>query len=293
MEEMKRKGAHTIKDISRRTDKPIRTILLIYLLCFVFRGIEYLFIRTDQSIFGEAFLHKLIGIAILFAALRYFSITATEIGFQSKNILLHTAYGLLLGISVFTLAYSTDYIIQAMSGNAPFLKLYVTSYSVDGNLGNQTSLLFFLICILGNIINVVMEEGIFRGLFLKLAERKYSFAAAIILSSVLFGLWHIAAPLRGFLDGERSLPGTLMMMLMLTPTTFLGGVKFCLLSRISGALWLPMADHFVNNTIINLLHVVTAAGADTMQAGRITIAQTISTLIVLILFLRYKKKNAQ
>ncbi len=276
------------------TQSTLKTILSIYFICFIFRGIEYMFIRTDQSIFGEAFIHKLIGIAILFIVLKYLSIRSSEIGFQSKNILKNTLYGLLLGSSVYLLAYGVEFFIQFTSNNSPSLQLYVSSYSIDGNLGNQTSLLFFIICIVGNIINVVMEEGIFRGLFLKLAEKKHSFLIAVIISSLLFGVWHIAAPLRSFLDGERSLPGTFMMMLMLVVTTGITGAKFCLLTKISGSLWLPMADHFLNNTIINILHISTNSGVDELQVIRITIAQTVSFLFVLLIFLKgkfYKKET--
>ncbi len=276
------------------TQATMKIILLVYFACFVFRGIEYMFIRTDQSIFGEAFIHKLIGIGVLFIALKLLSMSASEIGFQTKDVLKNTLYGLLLGLGVYLLAYGVEFAMQSMSGNSPSLQWYVSSYSIDGNLGNQTGVLFFAMCIVGNIINVVMEEGIFRGLFLKLAEKKYSFLVAVIISSVLFGFWHIAAPLRSFLDAERSLPGTLMMMLMLVATTGITGAKFCLLAKISCSLWLPMADHFVNNTIINTLHIVTASGADEMQIVRITIAQTVSFVIVLIVFFkgRHNKRAA-
>ena len=39
-----------------------------------------------------------------------------------------------------------------------------------------------------------------------------------------------------------------------------------------------MTDHFFNNTIINLMHVVTLSGTDELQVIRISIAQTISFL---------------
>ncbi len=276
-------------------------ILAIYIVCFVFRGFEYLILRTDRSVFGEAFLHKLVGIVILFFTLRYLSVAWREIGFTRAKRGQFLLYGLFLGLFAFVPAYGVEFMMQYLSGNAPSLAFYVTSYSIQGNFGNQTSILFYLICIAGNIINVVMEEGVFRGLFLKLAEKKYTFLWSMLFSSLLFGLWHIAAPLRSLLDGKMELFPACMAMLSLTIMSGLMGAKLCMLTKIFGNLWVPMADHFVNNTIVNILHISAVSGVDEMQVMRITIAQTLSFFVVLFLYWKtkagqkntFRKENSQ
>ncbi|WP_101910814.1 CPBP family intramembrane glutamic endopeptidase [Marasmitruncus massiliensis] len=267
-----------------QSQHPVRFIITVYLVCFAFRTIEYMVIRTDQSIFGEAFLHKLAGILVLGLAVRHLSLKWREIGFAGDSAGKYALYGFLLGAAVFFAAYGIEFLLQWSGGNDPSFQVYVTSYAIDGNRGRQTELLFFAFCIIGNLINVVMEEGIFRGLFIKLATTKYSFLKSAAFSSLLFGIWHIAAPLRSLLDGEMSAAGAMMYALMLVLTTGITGVKFCLLAKISGSLWMPMADHFFNNTIINILHVATASGADELQILRISIAQAISFLIVFFVY---------
>lgn len=284
---------NTLTDKNRSGVKIILSVIAVYAVCLLLRCLEYFLIRTDQTFFGEAFIHKLLGIAFCFLSLFFLHIKPSEAGFSVRRAPKFLLYGAILGIAVYVLAYGIELIILAAAGKSPSLRFYVTSYSVDGNMGNQTGFWFFVLCIVGNIINVVMEEGVFRGLFLKLSEKKYSFLIAVIISSVLFGLWHLIAPIRSYIDGERSLGGMFMMMLMLFFTTGITGAKFCLLTKITGSLWLPMTDHFINNTIINILHIGSISGVDELQTVRIAIAQTISFIIVLIVFIKgkYYKKH--
>lgn len=268
-------------------------IAAIFCVCFVFRFIEYMLIQTDRSVIGEAFLHKLVGIAVLAAALKVLHWQWRGIGFGKKNALSGIGAGLLIGLSSFAVAYCIEYFILSSQGATPSFNFYISAYSLSGNIGQRTGIGFFILCIVGNIINVVMEEGIFRGLYIKLLEKKRGFMAASLLSSCLFGLWHIMAPLRSYLEGTMQFTSLLMACLMQVLITGLMGFMLCLWVKISGNLWVAMAIHFVNNTIVNILHVTTQNAADELQVARITIAQTLTFLFALVFYFVQKAGKKQ
>lgn len=268
-------------------------VLIIYLICFVFRIFEYLILRTDQTFLGEAFIHKLIGIGILFTGIKLFKFKAEEVGLTKGRSLLDILKGLALGSSVFIIAYSAEVFVLFVQENFKALDLYVSTYDIDGNIGKQTAFIFFVICVIGNVINVIMEEGIFRGLFQKLIEKKYVFIVSATIASVLFGIWHIMAPIRNYYDGTIDFGKFIANAIMLVVTSFLVGFKFAFMTKLTGNLYMAMGDHFVNNTIVNMLHVISKTGADELMVVRISIAQSVSFIIVFVWYIiaRHKKHS--
>lgn len=256
--------------------RPARDLFVVFGVCFAFRAVEYMLLRADQGVLGEAFVHKLVGMLILGVSIRHFSMTWKQLGFIREGAGRHILWGLLLGGAVYGLAYGIELLIHLFRGGDPSLQLYVA-----GRHGAQTAPVFFAVCIAGNLINVAMEEGVFRGLFVKGMESGHTFMGAALFSSILFGLWHVAAPVRSFLDGEMGASAAAAYACGYVLLSGLVGLKLCLLAKITGSLWLPMADHFFNNAVLNLLHVVSAAGTDELQIVRVAAAQTVSFLFVL------------
>lgn len=271
-----------------KKSKILFTVLFIYILCFMFRWFDYFILRTDQTFLGEAIMHKVIGIMIFYGITKIYAIRLKDIGFEKNNILQNFLKGIAFGLSVFIVAYIVEILILVFNNKFETIDIYVSTYTIYGNIGNQTSFIFFVICIIGNIINVVMEEGLFRGLFQKMLEYKYSFIVSALISSILFGIWHIISPIRSYYDGTIGVNILLINLIMLTATSSIIGFKFYLITKITGSLYMSMGDHFINNAIVNMVHIISDTGVDELQIIRISVAQTLSFIIVLIYYMRKK-----
>ena len=274
----------------KMTKHPYLTCFLIFVICGAIRIIEYYFIRTDQTVIAENFIHKLLGIGILLTVLKMLGLKPKEIGFIKSDIK-HIRKGFVLGLCCFAVSYSIEMGILFLQEKALSLDFYASGFSLNGGEIKRTALGFILLCVFFNVINVIMEEGLFRGLYLKLTEPVSGFVKANLLAAFLFGIWHWIMPMRNFTDGDLSPWGLAVMGVGYVILAGVMSIKWGLLYKMTGSLWVGLGDHLFNNIIAtNLVHVITASEADSMQIVRIVIAQMLSLIIVMFAY-RKRMKN--
>ncbi len=190
-----------------------------------------------------------------------------------------------MGSLCFAVSFGLELGILALQGNPAHLEIYIGSFSLTGSQIKNTEFVFFLLCILFNIVNVWMEEGIFRGLFMKILSETKPFMAANFFAAFLFGIWHIVMPIRSYVNGEMSFAAMVLMGIGYIILAGIMGIKWGLLCRITGSLWAGLGDHLFNNTVAaNMLHVVSQNGVDELQTVRIMAAQIISFVFVLMVY---------
>ena len=80
--------------------------------------------------------------------------------------------------------------------------------------------------------------------------------------------------------------------LILMLTSAVVGFKFALMTRLAGSLYMAMANHCVNNVIVNLVHVTSISGEDTLMFVRISIAQGLSFLVVAVWYLVASRRGS-
>lgn len=277
--------------LNRLLKTPILSCSMIFVICSVARVIEYFYMRTDETFLSENFLHKLFGILLLWGILSISKLGWKDIGFTSNGIMSGVGKGLLFGLVCAIFAYVVECLTLFFLHGNVHLSFYASGFSLTNEKVSQAGILLILSSVLFNLINVWMEEGIFRGLFTKILEG-LSYRKSLFFIAFLFGIWHLVMPLRDYLQGESSLVNLIAMGIGYVILAGMMSIKWSLLYKMTGSLWFGLGDHFFNNLASNLVHVVSNSEADSLQIVRILLWQLLSFAIVLIIYTRKSKTIA-
>ena len=265
---------------NRRT---ISVISVMFVLLMIVRVIEIVFVKTDQTWVGENILHKICCILLIWIALDMLKLHWSDLGFSKKGVFTGLKYGLALGISTFFLSYAAEFIVLFVMGKHPSLRFYITNFSLTQIHTNGSSLSAVTVCMIGNIVNVYAEEGLFRGLFYKIGIQYYSQKTANIIQALLFGIWHITNIINPLLDGSMNIAMAVFMGIGYILLSGILAYEWGMCAALSGTLWIGAAEHLFNNFISNSLHTVTETGADELMIIRITLSNILSLLFVLVI----------
>ena len=263
--------------------KKKNTIGMMFILLMIIRVIEIIFVKTDQTWVGENILHKICCILLVWIALDMLGLHWSDLGFSKKGLFTGLNYGLALGISTFFLSYAVEFIVLFVMGKHPSLQFYITNFSFTQTHTNGSSLLAVIVCLIGNIVNVYAEEGLFRGLFCKIGIQYYSQKTANIIQALLFGIWHITNVINPLLDGSMKIAVAVFMGIGYILLSGILAYEWGMCAALSGTLWIGAAEHLFNNFISNSLHTVTETGADELMIIRITLSNILSLLFVLVI----------
>ena len=273
-------------------------LVIMFVICFVIKDIEFLFIKTDSTFIGENIICKIVCIIATVITAYKLGYKLPDIGFKNRNVLRYAICGLGLGIVTFAISYGIELMILAISGANPKLSFYTTNFGLTGAT-NEISLSFtsVVICVVGNVVNVLAEEGLFRGIILKGASDIWGFRTGNFIQALLFGFWHVITCVLGVIDGSMTIGMAFVFAIGYVVLAGILAVEWGTCVNMTGVLWVGMFEHFFNNFVSNALHVLSTGTdgiieADNMQILRIVLSNILSLTIVLIVNSCKKSKEA-
>ena len=279
------------KDVKARIlQNTAKSCLIIFGILLTVHAFETIVLRMDETFFGENFINKLFGIAVIWVVLRMLRWDWKDIGFSTAGFAKKIFLGFSLSAITFLIAYAIECSILIRQGNTVRFGFFTTGFSLTGASVIHTGIGYIAMCVFFNIVNVVMEEGTFRGLFYEILRRDHAPKTAMLLQAFLFGIWHVVTPLHNLIDGDIDVFSFFALSVGYVILAGMMGIKWGLMYRMTGSLYADMADHFFNNCIAtNLLHVSTDNGIDELMLVRVLVAQVLSFIIVAVIWAKKKQ----
>lgn len=108
------------------------------------------------------------------------------------------------------------------------------------------SQLFYQLTVPILLVTAIPEEFAFRGVLLGSALKLWSSWRATLITSALFGLWHIGPTLHTMSD-NRTVLGQVLVVVGAVTITFVAGLVFCWLRLRSRSLIAPIVAHMATN----------------------------------------------
>jgi len=266
--------------IKRNTyQKPILTGIVLMLIALIFRLVDIFVLRLDERL-GEIILSKTLGFCLVLLFVWAIGRKLSSIGFHGGRLRESIFIGVVITILPFIVAYTVEWIVLGQMGQKP--KLLFSA--IDPKAGVTGGLLFALWLVVGNFINSFMEEGLFRGVMLKLNRMRLSFVKANWLQALLFGVWHLVWVVKWVQTGVVSTPGEIGMGIVANflPQICLGLV-WCYAFMKTDNLWTAWIAHTLTNTTLNLLHVATLDAMDPGMSIRMTTFSIVSLLMMFLI----------
>lgn len=249
-------GMRSIQHIT--FSKPILTGVILMLIALVFRLVDIFILRLDE-LWGEIILSKALGFCLVILFLYLIGKKSAAIGLGISQFGRGLFIGAVLAFLPFIFSYTIEWFVLAQSGEKPGLLLA----GIDPKAGVSGGVLFGFWLVIGNFINAFMEEGLFRGVMLKLFRIKLPFLQANGLQALLFGAWHLVWVVKWYQTGSITTPGEISgaFVTNFLPQLLMGLVWGYAFLK-TGNLWIPWTAHTITNTVLNLVHITTVNGMD-------------------------------
>lgn len=256
---------------------PIIVLIILAFLCLVLRILDTFFLPVAELV-GELIISKALGFILIILYLWSINRRLNAIGIYKRNAGKAIVIGSSVVVIMLVMYYSVILVVTISSGVEGSLQFVPT----DPTTGKEGDFYFALWLVFGNIVNVLMEEGLFRGLMTRKFLDKMTFWKTNFLQAFLFGIWHITWTIKDFLVGDLSLGGLIFGSIMAAFSALVVGLIWGFMYLTTASLFASLICHYFFNSTLNLFTFVSTSGQENIVNNAITLAGALTLLVGLL-----------
>jgi membrane protease YdiL (CAAX protease family) len=211
----------------------------LFLFFLFFKILDVFWLKLDDE-WGEILLSKSLSVVFILFFLVLSNKTLSDIGLKKRNF----RYLLLLGLGFVILSILTMRVAYTLvSGN--FVAWDIT----------DVALTFVYFTLMTNVVNVMMEESLFRGIFVRMScnVTQNHMWKVILLQAFFFGIWHVVTPLKELVSRNMVLNEAILYAIVLTLLSFLVAIPWGYYYYKTSSLLPSLVWHLLWNTMLGIL----------------------------------------
>ena len=273
--------------------KEKRITITFFLTAFIFiiQAIDVFFIKSDNTIFGDTVIARVLGLFAVLAASKMLKFNIGRRCLGRFGWFFELIYGIGFSLAPIVLIYAAELIYFKIKGFYSDISIFILPpNSTEKGLIPAIAAYAFAL-----IVNVVFKE-LYRGFMLnrlckKLGEKKSNYVQSIILTALSF-LPAIGAFAEG---GFKNMPtaDVVITISASAAAVFVSSIRWGYYYKVNGSVWMAIADHFVNAFIMTCIYLSPDRLPDKWLLVKSLVIQLISCVIFIPFYYRRDRVNAE
>ena len=273
--------------------KEKRITITFFLTAFIFiiQAIDVFFIKSDNTIFGDTVIARVLGLFAVLAASKMLKFNIGRRCLGRFGWFFELIYGIGFSLAPIVLIYAAELIYFKIKGFYSDISIFILppNSTEKGLIPAIAAYAFALIA------NVVFKE-LYRGFMLnrlckKLGDKKSNYVQSIILTALSF-LPAIGAFAEG---GFKNMPtaDVVITISASAAAVFVSSIRWGYYYKVNGSVWMAIADHFVNAFIMTCIYLSPDRLPDKWLLVKSLVIQLISCVIFIPFYYRRDRVNAE
>lgn len=273
--------------------KEKRITITFFLTAFIFiiQAIDVFFIKSDNTIFGDTVIARVLGLFAVLAASKMLKFNIGRRCLGRFGWFFELIYGIGFSLAPIVLIYAAELIYFKIKGFYSDISIFILPpNSTEKGLIPAIAAYAFAL-----IVNVVFKE-LYRGFMLnrlckKLGEKKSNYVQSIIFTALSF-LPAIGAFAEG---GFKNMPtaDVVITISASAAAVFVSSIRWGYYYKVNGSVWMAIADHFVNAFIMTCIYLSPDRLPDKWLLVKSLVIQLISCVIFIPFYYRRDRINAE
>lgn len=273
--------------------KEKRITITFFLTAFIFiiQAIDVFFIKSDNTIFGDTVIARVLGLFAVLAASKMLKFNIGRRCLGRFGWFFELLYGIGFSLAPIVLIYAAELIYFKIKGFYSDISIFILPpNSMEKGLIPAIAAYAFAL-----IVNVVFKE-LYRGFMLnrlckKLGDKKSNYVQSIILTALSF-LPAIGAFAEG---GFKNMPtaDVVITISASAAAVFVSSIRWGYYYKVNGSVWMAIADHFVNAFIMTCIYLSPDRLPDKWLLVKSLVIQLISCVIFIPFYYRRDRVNAE